>query len=69
MEQNKPEYILSNLIIYYKKDTQKFSIYRNFYFLNDPLYVPNDHMCKEKWPGQVSADMCEIVGIKPHKLM
>jgi hypothetical protein len=51
----------SQSIIYYNKDTQKLSISRNFYFLNDPLtYVPNDHAHEGKWPGHIPADTYKI---------
>jgi hypothetical protein len=59
----------SQSIIYYNKDTQKLSISRNFYFLNDPLIcAPNDHVHEREWPGHILADMYEIEGTDSKQL-
>jgi hypothetical protein len=51
----------SQSIIYYNKDTQKLSISRNFYFLNDPLIcAPDGHVHEGERPGHILANMCEI---------
>jgi hypothetical protein len=53
----------SQSIMYYNKDTQKLSISRNFYFLNDPLIcVPNDHTYEGEQPEYILSDMHKIEG-------